>query len=98
MATKRVRAGQMFYFVPVLLDRVNPPHNVQEGDKVKVVNLPGCPKANTMGHCHVDVIMRANGVCVLDTFGGLVCTNSLLTFDEYTEHLRAKSAEKEQTQ
>jgi hypothetical protein len=35
-----------------------PPHGVitgelKEGDIVKVVNLPGCPKNNTMDHSYV---------------------------------------------
>jgi len=37
---------------------------------VQVVNLRGCPKANTMGHCHVN---DADG-----RFAGLVCTSSLV--------------------
>ena len=49
MANKRVRAGQTFYFVPVMIDSIHPPYNVEVGDFVQVVNLPGCPKTNTMG-------------------------------------------------
>ncbi|HEX3105624.1 MAG TPA: hypothetical protein VHQ22_14355 [Terriglobales bacterium] len=66
---KRVRAGRLYRYKPVLLDRGHPPYNVQEGDIVRVVNLPGCPKAGTMGHCHVE---HLNG-----DFAGLVCCNSL---------------------
>lgn len=90
MSNKRVRAGQHFYFVPVMLDIIHPPHDVQVGDFVQVVNLPGCPKANTMGHAHVNITMRANGVATPNTFGGLVCTNSLVTREEYMEYLRSK--------
>lgn len=90
MANKRVRAGQHFYYVPVMLDALFPPHNVEVGDFVTVVNLPGCPKANTMGHCHVNLTMKANGVCTPGEFGGLVCTNSLVTREEYMEYLRSK--------
>lgn len=92
MANKRVRAGQQFYYVPVFIDRVSPPYDVHVGDFVEVVNLPGCPKANTMGHCHVNVVMRANGVATPGTFGGLVCTNSLVTREEYMEYLRSTIA------
>ena len=90
MANKKVRAGQTFYFVPVMIDATHPPYNVEPGDFVKVVNLPGCPKANTMGHAHVNVIMKANGVATPGTFGGLVCTNSLVTREEYMAYLTSK--------
>jgi hypothetical protein len=62
-------AGSTYRFEPVMIDRLHPPYNVRQGDVVRVVNLHGCPKANTMGHAHV---MHVDG-----TFGGLVCTNSL---------------------
>ena len=67
--TKRVKVGKVYTYTPVLIDRCNPPYNVKPGDKVRVVNLRGCPPANTMGHCHV---AHLDG-----TFAGLVCTNSL---------------------
>ena len=67
---KRVTAGKTYIYKPVLLDIINPPHNIKAEDKVRVINLPGCPKANTMGHCHVE---HLNGI-----FAGLVCTNSLV--------------------
>jgi hypothetical protein len=72
--TNRVRTGSVYAFNPVLLDQINPPHGVQagelkSGDRVRVVNLPGCPKANTMGHCHIEGLGGE--------FLGLVCTNSL---------------------
>ena len=85
MACKRVRVNATYYYVPVLIDRLHPPIAVglgkmKEGDVVKVVNLPGCPKANTMGHAHF--------TCENGEFGGLCCTNSLLTKAEYIEYLR----------
>ncbi len=69
MEHRRVRVGSKYRFEPVMLDRLHPPYNVRPGDIVRVVNLHGCPKANTMGHCHVEHFDGA--------FGGLVCTNSL---------------------
>ncbi len=36
---------------------------------IRVINLSGCPRANTMGHCYVETLQ---GV-----FLGLVCTHSL---------------------
>lgn len=68
MENRKVRVGSTYIFYPVLLDRLHPPYNLVPGDIVQVVNLPGCPKANTMGHAHVAVAGK---------FGGLVCTNSL---------------------
>jgi hypothetical protein len=77
MTRKRVRVGSEYVYVPVLFDVCNPPAGgLSRGDVVKVVNLPGAPKANTMGMCYVDKA----GV-----FGGMVMTNSLLTKAEWAE-------------
>jgi hypothetical protein len=62
-------AGSAYRFEPVMIDRLHPPYNVREGDVVRVVNLRGCPEANTMGHAQFMHLDR--------TFGGLVRTNSL---------------------
>lgn len=71
MSNRRVRAGVTYLYEPVMLDILNPPAGAPEaGDLLTVVNLPGCPRANTMGHCHVN--FAHNG-----KFAGLVCTNSL---------------------
>ncbi len=66
---KRVRTGGRYRYDPVPWDRINPPYNVHAGDIVRVVNLPGCPRAGTMGMCHVN---REDG-----SFGGLVFLSSL---------------------
>jgi hypothetical protein len=87
MTRRKVRAGQTFIFCPVMLDKLHPPHYVREGDTVRVVNLRGCPRANTMGHAHVQ---HLDG-----TFAGLVCTNSLLSRAEYMEYVRRRIAEHE---
>ncbi len=76
----RVRAGAKYRFDPVPLDQINPPHGVTSGliaagDMVRVVNLSGCPKANTMGHCHIQTMAGE--------FAGLVCTNSLIRESEF---------------
>jgi hypothetical protein len=68
----RARAGSLYRYDPVAIDRLNPPYNLNDGDIVRVINLPGCPKANTMGHAHVQ---HFDG-----TFGGLVCINSLTKY------------------
>lgn len=65
----KVRVGALYTYSPAMYDAIDPPFNVKAGDVVRVVNLPGCPKANTMGHCHV---AQLDG-----TFGGLVQTASL---------------------
>ena len=90
MACKRVRANSVYHYVPVLIDKLHPPiaiglNRMTVGDRVRVVNLPGCPKANTMGHAHFQSMSGE--------FGGLCCTNSLLTPREYADHLRARIAE-----
>lgn len=104
MAYRKVRVGQEFFFVPVLMDRISPPYNTRTGDHVRVVNISGAPKANTMGHCYVELLADANGKPYEvqpgqrrgevghQPFGGLVCTNSLVTKDEYIEYLRLKVA------
>jgi hypothetical protein len=64
----RVRVGKRYTFDPVAWDILDPKTNLQKGDVVVVVNLPGAPKANTMGHCHVEKDGK---------FVGLVHCNSL---------------------
>lgn len=69
MATfTKVRAGKEYEYQPVIWDKLDPKTALKPGDKVKVINLRGCPPANTMGHCHVE----HNG-----QFVGLVHCNSL---------------------
>ena len=70
MANK-VRVNGIYVYDPVLLDRFDSRTSLRKGDMVKVVNLPGCPSANTMGHCHVVNPETAK-------FIGLVCCNSLV--------------------
>jgi hypothetical protein len=53
MSAKRVTAGRSYICYPNLLDRIEGRTQLVPGDIVRVVNLPGCPKANTMGHAHV---------------------------------------------
>jgi hypothetical protein len=85
--TKRVRVNAHYYYLPVLIDKVNGhATDIAEGEELVVVNLPGCPKANTMGHCYVNHVSTGK-------FAGLVCTNSLVTRDEYIGFLKAKMAE-----
>ena len=65
----KVKVNAIYRYEPVMLDVIHKPYNIAAGDIVRVVNLHGCPKANTMGHCHVQ---HLDG-----SFAGLVCVNSL---------------------
>lgn len=74
MTTQRVRNNAIYTFDPVAWDRFDPPIGVQQGilnkgDAVRVVTLSGCPKPNTMGHCHIKTLDGR--------FAGLVHCNSL---------------------
>ena len=66
----KVRVNSLYIYDPVPLDQFDGRTNLQKGDIVRVVHLPGCPKANVMNHCHV---------ADPDTnrFIGMVCCNSL---------------------
>lgn len=66
----KVTIGRWYKYQPVGMDLWDACSDLKLGDHVKVVNLPGCPRANTMGHCYVD---REDG-----SFGGLVLCNSLV--------------------
>ena len=85
----KVRAGQVLFYVPCLLDISDGRTGVEVGERVKVITPHGCPPPNSMKHCFVGDPETGN-------FIGLVCTSSLHTKAEYTEWLRAKIAEKEQ--
>ena len=68
----KVRANATYIFLPNGMDRMMPQHhgNTPAGTMVRVVNLPGAPKCNTMGQCHIET---ANGY-----FLGMVSTGSLV--------------------
>jgi hypothetical protein len=72
----KVHARSLYRFDPVLIDRCNPPYGVEAGllkagDVVRVVNLHGCPRANTMNHCHIETPDGSE-------FLGMVSCNSLV--------------------
>lgn len=77
MSSRRVRVGACYIYSPNLMDACSS-HlgEIKEGDKVKVVNKFGCPKANTMGMCYVEKD---------SVFIGLVCTNSLIPMKEWNK-------------
>ena len=84
----KVRVGQVLYYVPTLLDKIDAHTNLEEGAQVKVINVHGCPPANTMGHCYVGDTLHGK-------FIGMVCTNSLHTKAEYIQYMKAQIAQKE---
>lgn len=70
----RVRNGRCYRYMPVGLDRFDPPYGVQAGilgpgDLVRVKTPYGCPPVNTMNHAHIETLEGH--------FAGLVCCNSL---------------------
>jgi hypothetical protein len=67
----RVRANSIYRFNPGFMDR-----NCffETGSLVRVINLYGCPPANTMGQCYIVSASNAKG----DTSNfEMVCTGSL---------------------
>ena len=82
---RKVMVGSKYIYDPVSLDRTNPPFGeLKQGDEVKVINKYGCPPANTMGMCYVEL----NGV-----FMGMVCTNSLINKIEWKRRLNETTSE-----
>ncbi len=69
MTTKYAIVGRLYVYRPSLLDIFDSKCDAKPGDIVRVVNLAGCPRANSMGHCYVE---DESG-----KFLGLVMTNSL---------------------
>lgn len=81
----RVTANREYIYYPNLLDRIDGRTSLCPGSIVKVVNLPGCPRANTMNHCHV--ADPATGA-----FIGLVHCNSLHSMGD-AAHVAARIRE-----
>lgn len=73
----KVRVGKKYVFDPVLIDVCDNITGLKKGDIVTVVNLPGCPRANIMNHCHIS----HNG-----KFVGLVHINSLKPIEYSRNH------------
>lgn len=66
----RVRTNSVYVYNPVPIDIYDAKTDLQKGEKVRVIRLPGCPGPNTMNHCHVERVSTGE-------FVGLVCCNSL---------------------
>jgi len=71
MVGQKVRVGKVYRVRLILFDQLMFEHyTATEGQMVRVVNLYGCPPANTMGMCHIEDAESGE-------FLGMVCTNSL---------------------
>jgi hypothetical protein len=68
---KRVRVGSVYTFRRNGYDLLLNHASVTDGQVVRVINLPGAPKCNTMGQCHIED--ARTGV-----FLGMVDTRSLV--------------------
>lgn len=67
----RVRVNSIYRFNPAPIDGNS---GIELGALVRVVNLYGCPPANTMGHCYVIPATNAKGD---NSNFVMVCTGSL---------------------
>jgi len=85
-----VKPNHVYIYSPNLLDQIDGRTDLKDGEEVRVINLLGAPKCNTMHHAHVQ---RLDG-----TFAGLVHTNSLHTRKDYMAYLRARIAGMESAQ
>lgn len=71
MPLSHIRAGRLYRFQRSFTDYMMPQHyRCKDGDTVRVKNLYGCPRAGTMGQCH---IVDPN----TDALLGMVSCNSL---------------------
>ena len=81
----KVRAGQVLFYVPCLLDIADGRTGLEVGERVKVITPHGCPPPNAMKHCFV-------GDSETGDFIGLVCTASLHSAADYMLYLKEKIA------
>lgn len=49
----KVRVNSLYVYKPAGVDLWDARTKLVAGDVVRVINLHGCPPANTMGHCYV---------------------------------------------
>jgi len=76
----RVKANSKYFFYPVPIDRINARAMslFKLGDHVRVINLYGCPPANTMGLCYiVPADAKKDDKGHWDKEFAMVCCNSL---------------------
>ena len=67
----KVRLGSVYTFRPNAIDTFyTQHHSASDGQRVRVIQLPGAPKPNTMNHAHIESLSG--------DFLGLVSTGSLI--------------------
>ena len=54
MKLNKVRVNALYVYIPVALDEYDPRSDAVYGQLVRVTNQHGVPKANIMGHCHIE--------------------------------------------
>lgn len=84
----KVRANTVYRFIPNTLDRLMPEHySATSGQLVRVINLPGAPKANTMGQAHIEDASTRE-------FLGMVSVHSLQPLPRPAHQVLLKGASK----
>ena len=69
----KVRVNSIYRFSPNGFDVFNPCGDLlKDGDLVQVINLPGCPPANTMGQCYVRLVGDSSKAFQMVSTGSLV--------------------------
>lgn len=65
----KVRVGTIYRYNPNGWDRIIPTggNALALGQLVRVINLPGAPKANTMGQCYVADVNTGKFLCMVST-------------------------------
>jgi hypothetical protein len=63
----RVRVGGIYKYTGNGLFDALDGHPVTPGTLVKVINLPGAPKANTMGHCYIGDVSTGKFLALVQT-------------------------------
>jgi hypothetical protein len=75
----KVRTGSLYIYSPNLWDKFTAcqGNSLQPGQIVRVINLPGAPKANTMGQCYVGDRETGKFICMVST-GSLEPVNAVI--------------------
>jgi hypothetical protein len=75
----KVRTGSLYIYSPNGWDTVLAcqGNSLQPGQIVRVISLPGAPKANTMGQCYVGDRETGKFICMVST-GSLEPVNAVI--------------------
>jgi len=69
----KVKVNSIYRFEANGWDKFNPCGDLlKDGDLVQVINLPGAPKANTMGQCYVRLVGDSSKRFQMVSTGSLV--------------------------